>query len=71
MGYTVMLLILGLRAQERGRPAWKTGVRDGALLYTSEKALGNVGSTPPALHQTYPPVAQQTLPPSHSYPVPV
>jgi len=69
MGYTVMLLVLGLRAQERGRPAWKTGVRDGALLFLDEKVVGGVGSTPPTLHQTYPPAAQQTLPSSvsHSY----
>ena len=66
MGYTVMLLVLGLRAQERGRPACNTGVRDGALLYTSENPSGTVGITPPTLHRTYPPVAQQTLPSSVS-----
>jgi len=66
MGYTVMLLVLGLRAQERGRPAWKTGVRDGALLFADEKAVGSVGMTPPTLHPTYPPPTQQTLPSSVS-----
>jgi len=58
MGYTVMLLVLAIRAQERGRPAWQTGVREGTLLVTNEKTSGAMGSTPPTLHQTYPPAAQ-------------
>jgi hypothetical protein len=59
MGYTIMLLVLAIRAQERGRPAWQTGVREGTLLVTNEKTFGAAGgSSPPTLHQTYPPAVQ-------------
>jgi len=71
MGYTILLLVLSLRAQGRGHLVWKTSVSDGALLYTSEKALGSMGPTSPSTHhQTYPPAAQQTLSSSISYSYP-
>lgn len=67
MGYTIILLVLGIRAHERGRPAWKTGVRDGVLFYPSEKTMGHAAQMPTPLvtiPQSHPPMPQQYLPSS-------
>jgi hypothetical protein len=49
MGYTATLLILAIRAHERGHSAWKTSVRDGVLLYPAAKTMGHVAQAPTAL----------------------
>jgi len=73
LGYTIMLIVLSLRAQQNGHPPWKTSVRDGTLFYVSEKSMGNsvqVMATPPSIPQSYPqsypPAPQQSFPPSIS-----
>jgi hypothetical protein len=43
MGYTITLLVLAIRSQERGNAAWTTGVRDGVIFYSSRKGLGGAG----------------------------
>jgi len=48
MGYTVTLLVLAIRAQERGNSAWTTGVRDGVLFYSARKGMGGGGLIQPA-----------------------
>jgi len=48
MGYTVTLLVLAIRAQERGNSAWTTGVRDGVLFYSTRKGMGGGGLIQPA-----------------------
>jgi len=40
MSYTVTLLVLAMRSQERGNSAWTTGVRDGVLFYSLRKTTG-------------------------------
>jgi len=65
MAYTVLLLVLSMRAHQQGRPAWTAGVRDGVLLYSSDKTVGSpsqVAATPPTIHQSYPPPPQQSFP---------
>jgi hypothetical protein len=47
MSYTVTLLVLAIRAQERGNSAWTTGVRDGVLFYSSRKGMGGGGLIQP------------------------
>lgn len=76
MFYTVMLLVLALRAQSQGHNVWVTGVRDGVLFYPSEKFMGGTPQAmapQPGVYQSYPPPAQQPLPPSvsHGYPAQV
>ena len=73
MFYTVMLLVLALRAQSKGHNVWSTGVRDGALFYPNEKFVGGtpqVMAPQPAVYQSYPPSAQQPVPMSVPMSVP-
>lgn len=69
MGYTVTLLVLAIRAQERGNSAWTGGVRDGVLFYPSGKTMGGAGQVQaapasfPLSHQQ----PQQSMPSSISY----
>jgi len=68
MGYTITLIVLGTRAHQSGRPAWKTSVRDGTVLYVIEKPVGSpvqLGAPPPSIPQSYPPAPQQTFPQSY------
>jgi hypothetical protein len=68
LGYTATLLILAIRAHERGHSAWKTSVRDGVLLYPAAKTMGHAAQAPTALAtipQSYPPQMPQM---QHSYP---
>jgi len=75
MAYTIMLLVLAIRAHERGNPAWTTGVRDGVLFYSSRKAVGGAGQvqaapgTIPLSHAPQPQYAQpqRSLPMSDAY----
>jgi len=65
MAYTVTVLILAIRAQERGNPSWTTGVRDGVLFYSSRKTMGDaaqleVQAAPPTIPYSQP--LQQSLP---------
>jgi len=69
MGYLITLIVLGVRAHQSGHPAWKTGVRDGAILYVSEKPVGSpvqLGAPPPSIPQSYPPAPQQNFTSSFS-----
>jgi len=67
MFYTVLLLVLALRAQNQGHNVWTTGVRDGTLFYPrpNEKFVGGtpqVVPPQPVVYQSqpyYPPQAQQ------------
>ena len=72
MSYTVMLLVLALRAQSKGHNVWSTGVRDGALFYPNEKFVGGTPQAvgPHAVYQSYPPSAQQPIPMSAPMSVP-
>ncbi|KAI9512711.1 hypothetical protein F5148DRAFT_973099, partial [Russula earlei] len=59
MGYTILLLVLGIRAQDGGHPPWKTSVRDGSLLHPASKAVrspAQVEAAPATFSQSYPPV---------------
>ena len=68
MFYTIILLVLALRAQSQGHNVWQTGVRDGTLFYPSEKGGAPPMSAPqPAVYQSYPPPVQQSLPTSVSH----
>jgi len=70
MGYTVTLLVLAIRAQERGNSAWNTGVRDGVLFYSSRKTTGGAGqvhAAPASIPLSYQPPPQQSIPSSISY----
>jgi len=40
MSYTLVLMVLAIRAHERGNSAWTTGVRDGVLFYSIRKTTG-------------------------------
>jgi hypothetical protein len=40
MAYTIVLLVLAIRAHQRGNSAWTTSVRDGVLFYPSKMATG-------------------------------
>jgi hypothetical protein len=64
MGYTVTLLVLAIRAQERGNSAWTTGVRDGVLFYSARKGMGGGGLIQPAPAgiPLSPPQPQQYIP---------
>jgi len=71
MGYTVTLLVLAIRAQERGNSAWNTGVRDGVLFYSSRKTMGGaaeVYAAPASIPLSYQPPPQQSIPSSSPYP---
>jgi len=71
MGYTVTLLVLAIRAQERGNSAWTTGVRDGVLFYSSRKTMGGaaeVYAAPASIPLSYQPPPQQSIPSSSPYP---
>jgi hypothetical protein len=62
MAYTITLLVLAIQSQQRGRPAWTTGVRDGTLV-SGDKTMGGASqvlATPPTIHQSYPMAAQQS-----------
>ena len=64
MSYTVMLLMLALRAQSRGHNVWSTSVRDGSLFYPNEKFVGGspqAMAPQPGVYQSYPPSAQQPV----------
>jgi len=69
MTYTIVLLVLAIRAHERGNPAWTTGVRDGVLFYSPRKTMGGDAqfqATPTSiipLSQPHP--YQQSLPTSY------
>jgi hypothetical protein len=70
MGYSVTLLALAIRAQERGKSAWTTGVRDGVLFYSSGKTTGGaaqVQTAPASIPLSYQPPPQQSMPSSISY----
>ena len=66
MTYTVVLVVLAIRAQERGNSAWTTGVRDGVLFYSIRKTTGDAAQVQTALAtvpQAYSlPPPQQALP---------
>jgi len=59
MAYTVLLLVLAIRAQGRGNNVWTASVRDDALFYNPEAKSGGtpaqVPTIPASLPQTYPP----------------
>jgi hypothetical protein len=54
IGYTILLLVLNLRAKRRGHSAWKTSVRDGVLLYPIN-ATESAAQVPAAQPTTVPP----------------
>jgi len=69
IGYTNILIVLGIRAHKNGQPLWRTSVRDSTILQVSEGDVTVAGPTqivapPPSIPQpqTYPP-AQQQVPP--------
>jgi hypothetical protein len=69
MSYTILLLVLAIRAQERGNSSWTTGVRDGVLFYSSGKSMGGAAQvqasapTIPYSQPSYSPAPpQQALP---------
>jgi len=69
MAYLITLIVLGVRAHQSGRPAWKASVRDGTILYASEKPMGSavqLSAPPPSIPQSYPPAPQQTYTSSFS-----
>jgi len=61
MTYTVVLLVLAIRAQERGNSAWTTGVRDGGLFYPNRTTTGGAPQVQTAL---------ATVPQAYSLPQP-
>jgi len=69
MSYTIMLLVLAIRAQERGNSAWTSGVRDGVLFYSVRKTTGGaaqVQTTMAAMPYSLPP--PQQAPPHQASP---
>jgi hypothetical protein len=69
MSYTVVLVVLAIRAQGRGNSAWTTGVRDGVLFYSVRKTMGGaaqVQAAPATIPYSLPP--QQQPPPQQPYP---
>ncbi|KAI0285092.1 hypothetical protein BGY98DRAFT_947091 [Russula aff. rugulosa BPL654] len=65
MSYSVTLLFLAIRAQDRGNSAWTTGVRDGVLFYSlpsrsSTKGAAQVLAAPPTISFS-PPAPQQPM----------
>jgi len=76
MAYTVTLLVLTLRAKERGHPAWTTSVRDGVLLRPAEKTTESAIQVPVAqthiISTPYVPATQlTTIPQSYSQAPPI
>jgi len=72
MSYTIVLVVLAIRAKERGNSAWTTGVRDGVLFYPVRKTTGGAAQVQTAL-ATIPyslPPPQQHLPPRPPPPQP-
>lgn len=68
MSYTVTLLVLAIRAQERGNSAWTAGVRDGVLFYSIRKT--SVGAAQVQVAPATIPPEQQPYPPfPSSYPM--
>jgi hypothetical protein len=64
MSYSILLVVLAIRSQERGNSAWTTGVRDGVLFYSIGKTTGGaaqVQATPATIPYSLPP-SQQLLP---------
>ncbi|KAI9463671.1 hypothetical protein BJY52DRAFT_1184675 [Lactarius psammicola] len=58
MAYIGVLLFLAVRAQGRGRPVWKTSVREVVVFYPGAKPAGTpaeVPTIPASLPQSYPP----------------
>jgi hypothetical protein len=49
MTYTIVLVVLAIRSQERGNSAWTTGVRDGVLFYSIRKTTGGAAQVQTAL----------------------
>jgi len=70
MTYTITLLVLAIRAQERGNSAWTTGVHDGVLFYSSRKTTGGAAQVQvaPASIPLSHPLPQQSIPFSHPLP---
>jgi len=66
MTYTVVLLVLAIRAQERGNSAWTTGVRDGGLFYPNRKTTGGAPQVQTALATV--PQAYSLSPPQQALP---
>jgi len=63
--YTSILLGLSIRALSRGHSAWKTSVRDGTLIYPTEKASMSPaqGSAPPVtVPHSHHPASPQPFP---------
>jgi len=73
MSYTVMLMVLAIRAKGRGNSAWTTGVRDGVLFCSIRKTMEGAAQVQAAqATMPYPlPPPQQPYPPyPSSYPIP-
>jgi len=74
MSYSVLLVVLAIRAQERGNSAWTTGVRDGVLFYSDRKTTGGaalVQAAPATIPYSPQPLQQlppQQLPTQQPYP---
>ncbi|KAI0303077.1 hypothetical protein BC826DRAFT_1101220 [Russula brevipes] len=71
LAYTFILLVLTLRAKERGHPAWTTSVRDGGILHPTEKPTESAFQMPVAqthiISTPYVPATQMTtIPQSYS-----
>ena len=69
MSYTVVLVVLAIRSQQRGNSAWTTGVRDGVLFYSVRKTMGGpapVQAAPATIPYSLP--LQQQPPPQQRYP---
>jgi hypothetical protein len=49
MSYTILLVVLAIRAQGRGNSPWTTGVRDGVLFYSVRKTTGGAAQVQAAL----------------------
>ena len=83
MTYTILLVVLAIRAKGRGNSAWTTGVRDGVLFYPVRKTTGGATQVQTALATTpyslplqqqhlppHPPPQQPYTPYPSSYPIP-
>jgi len=68
MAYTITLLVLAIRAHQRGNSAWTTSVRDGVLFYPSKTAMGGAAQVQavPVTIPLSPPQPQYTF--SHANP---
>jgi len=73
MTYSIVLVVLALRAQERGNSAWTTGVRDGVLFYSVRKTTGGAAqvqtalATAPYAQPPLQPLSPQQPPPVQAY----